>query len=73
MEPQQTYLVMHGVYLAQVKHKSDRLMNYFLISFFITGLFLALFYDTWLVAIGVGSLSLLAYYSTRFLRSEAHV
>ena len=65
---------MHDAYLAQVKHKSDRLMNYFLISFFITGLLLALFYDTWLVAVGVGSLSLLAYYSTRFLlpRSNAY-
>ncbi len=58
---------MHDAYLAQVKHKSDRLMNYFLVSFFITGLLLAFFYDTWLVAIGVGTLSLLAYYSTRFL------
>jgi signal transduction histidine kinase len=67
MLPQQTYQAMHDAYLAQVKHKSDRLMNYFLISFFITGLVLALFYDTWLIAIGVGSLALLAYYSTRFL------
>jgi signal transduction histidine kinase len=58
---------MHDAYLAQIKHKSDRLMNYFLVSFFITGLLIALFYDTWLVAIGVGSLSLLAYYSTKFL------
>ncbi|HEX3934568.1 MAG TPA: HAMP domain-containing sensor histidine kinase [Puia sp.] len=72
MVPQQTYLTMHDVYLAQVKRKSDRLMNYFLISFFIAGVFLALFYDTWLVAIGVGSLSLLAYYSTRFLLSGSN-
>ncbi|HXB08517.1 MAG TPA: HAMP domain-containing sensor histidine kinase [Puia sp.] len=64
---QQTYRAMHDAYLAQVKHKSDRLMNYFLVSFFVTGLLLALFYDTWLVAIGVGSLSLIAYYSTRLL------
>jgi signal transduction histidine kinase len=73
MVPQQTYLVMHDVYLAQIKHKSDRLMNYFLISFFITGVLLALFYDTWLVAIGVGSLSLLAYYSTRFFLPGSNV
>lgn len=65
---------MRDAYLAQVKQKSDKLMNYFLLSFFITGLLLALFYDTWLVAIGVGSLSLLAYYSTRLLlpRSTAY-
>jgi signal transduction histidine kinase len=67
MLPQRTYQAMHDAYLAQVKHKSDRLMNYFLVSFFLTGLLLALFYGTWLVAIGVGSLSLLAYYSTKFL------
>jgi len=58
---------MHDAYLGQVKHKSDRLMNYFLVSFFITGLLLAFFYDTWLIAIGVGGLSLLAYYSTKLL------
>ncbi len=51
----------------QIKLKSDRLMNYFLISFFIGGLFLASFYDTWSVAIGVGSLCLLAYYSTKWV------
>jgi len=74
MVPQQTYRAIHNAYLAQIKHKSDRLMNYFLVSFFITGLLLALFYDTWLVAIGIGSLSLLAYYSTRLLlpRSNAY-
>ena len=67
MSPLQTYQSINDAYLRQIKHKSDRLMNYFLVSFFISGLILALFYDTWLVAIGVGSLSLLAYYSVRFL------
>ena len=73
MLPQQTYQTLHSAYLAEIKYKSDRLMNYFLGGFFICGLLLALFYDTWLVAIGVGSLSLLAYYSTRWLlpRSQA--
>ncbi len=65
---------MRDAYLAQIKHKSDRLMNYFLAGFFITGLLLAFFYETWLVAIGVGGLSLLAYYSTKLLlpRSNAY-
>lgn len=49
----------------EVKKRSDRLMNYFLIGFFLTGLLLAKFYDTWLVAFGIGSLSLLAYYSAK--------
>jgi signal transduction histidine kinase len=74
MLPLQTYQSLHDAYLEQVKQKSDRLMNYFLASFFLAGLLLAFFYDTWLVAIGVGSLSLLAYYSTKFLlpRSDAY-
>jgi signal transduction histidine kinase len=62
-----TYQSMTTAYTAQVKQKSDRLMNYFLASFFLVGLVLAAFYDTWLVAIGVGTLSLLAYYSVKWL------
>ena len=46
----------------QVKERSDKLMDYFLISFFICGLILAPFYDTWLIAFGVGGFSLFAYY-----------
>lgn len=61
------YQVMHDAYLEQVKCKSDKVMNYFLFSFFCAGLVLAVFYDTWLVAIGIGSLSLLAYYATKLL------
>ncbi len=49
----------------QVKKRSDKLMNYFLLSFFAGGLLLANFYDTWLVACGIGGLSLLAYYSAK--------
>ena len=49
-----------------VKDRSDRLMHFFLIGFFCIGLFLATYYDTWFVAIGVGGLSLSAYYSARF-------
>ena len=49
----------------EVKKRSDRLMNYFLIGHFLTGLVLAFFYDTWLIALGVGGLSLVAYYSAK--------
>jgi len=49
----------------EVKKRSDRLMNYFMIHFFLVGLVFAFFYDTWLIAIGVGGLSLLAYYSVK--------
>jgi signal transduction histidine kinase/DNA-binding response OmpR family regulator len=40
-------------------------MNYFLISHFLVGLALAFFYDTWLIALGVGGISLMAYYSVK--------
>ena len=57
--------------LEEIRHKSDRLMDYFLISYFIVGLLLAFFYSTWLVAFGVGGLSLIAYYSSRYLLPES--
>lgn len=49
----------------EVKKRSDRLMNYFLTGFFLVGLLLAFFYDTWLIAFCVGGLLLLAYYSVK--------
>ena len=65
MSAQQTHQTIKNAYNAQVKQKSDKLMNYFLPSFFLVGLLLAVFYDTWLIAIGVGGLALLAYYSVK--------
>src|ERR1700761_2025964 len=49
----------------EVKKRSDRLMNLFLVGFFLVGLALATFYDTWLIAFGSGGLCLLAYYSVK--------
>lgn len=45
-----------------VTERSNRLINYFLGGYFLLGLFLAPFYGTWLIAVGVGGLSLIAYY-----------
>src|SRR5690348_12649653 len=52
---------------AQIQNKSDRLINYFLGGYFVVGLILAFFYDTWLVAVGVGGLSMIAYYSSKYI------
>src|SRR3954471_15391486 len=52
-------------YKRQIKRKSDHLVNYFLLGFFLIGLLLAFYYDTWSIAIGVGGLSLVAYYSAK--------
>src|SRR5690348_1204077 len=56
-----------------VKRRSDNLMNYFLIGFFIVGLLLAGYYDTWGIAIGVGGLCLLSYYSVKLLLPSSHL
>jgi PAS domain S-box-containing protein len=49
----------------EVKERSDRLMNYFLPGYFVVGLLLAGYYDTWLIALVGGGLSLAAYYSAK--------
>ncbi|GGA88996.1 response regulator [Puia dinghuensis] len=50
----------------EVKRRSDKLANYFLISFFIVGFLLAGYFNTWGIALGVGGLSLVAYYSIKW-------
>ena len=57
----------------EVKERSDRLINYFLPGFFLTGLVMAFFYDTWLIAIGAGGLSLLAYYSVKMALPKSNL
>jgi two-component system sensor histidine kinase/response regulator len=57
--------------ISDVRERSDRLMNYFLTGYFIIGLVLAVFYETWLIAFGIGGLCLLAYYSTKLLLPES--
>ncbi|MES2377457.1 MAG: response regulator [Bacteroidota bacterium] len=58
-------------FLSGVKERSDRLMNYFLPGYFLIGLIFAPFYGTWLIAIGVGGLSLLAYYSAKIMLPDS--
>ncbi|MCW3126873.1 MAG: arcB 3 [Bacteroidetes bacterium] len=58
-------------FYSQIKRKSDRWINFFLFGFFIFGLILAPFYDTWFVALGIGGLSLTAYYSTMLLLPDS--
>jgi hypothetical protein len=51
--------------------KADRIIGRLLILMFLFGVFIALFYDTWLVAFGVGGLSVFAYYITKKLLPES--
>ena len=55
----------------QVKERSDRLMNYFIPAHFLVGLLLALYYDTWTIAFGVGGLCVVAYYSVKALLPDS--
>jgi len=52
-------------FVAEAKKRSDVLMNYFLLGYFAMGLVFATFYGTWVIAIGVGGLSVIAYYSAK--------
>lgn len=63
--PEQEILNQTTAFRLQVKKRSDRLINYFLPIYFLTGLAFAFFYDTWFIAIGCGGISLLAYYSAK--------
>jgi serine phosphatase RsbU (regulator of sigma subunit) len=54
-------------YIAQVNQRSDKLTDLFLAGYFLIGLALAAFYGTWNIAIGVGGLTVLAYYLTKRL------
>jgi signal transduction histidine kinase/DNA-binding response OmpR family regulator len=50
---------------SEIKERSDRLMNLFLPGYFVIGLVLAIFYETWSIALGVGGILLVAYYSVK--------
>ena len=54
-----------ALFHADVRRRSDRLMNYFLIGFFLVGIYLAHYYSTYIIALGVGGLSLITYYSVK--------
>lgn len=60
-------------YRTDVKRRSDKLINYFLGFYFLAGLYFATFYDTWNIAIGVGGISLLAYYSIKWFLPESNL
>jgi signal transduction histidine kinase len=53
--------------------KANRIIERFLILMFLFGIFISFFYDTWLVAIGVGGLCLTAYFVTKKLLPESNL
>ncbi|MEO6669251.1 MAG: PAS domain-containing protein [Ferruginibacter sp.] len=53
--------------------RSDKLIDYFLAGFFFAGLVFATWYDTWLIGIGMGGVSLLVYYSSKRLFAASNL
>ena len=53
------------VILEPIRRRADRFSGYFLAGYFLCGLLLAPFHDTWLPALGAGGSGLLAVYATR--------
>jgi methyl-accepting chemotaxis protein len=53
--------------MEEVSEKADTFMRTALITYFLFGIFLSFFYDTYLVAFGVGGLCLVAFFATKML------
>jgi signal transduction histidine kinase len=53
--------------------KADRIIERLLIVMYLFGFFIAFFYETWLVAFGVGSLCLFAYFITKKLLPSSNL
>jgi two-component system sensor histidine kinase/response regulator len=56
-----------------IYRRADKIINVLLALMFLFGIFIAFFYDTWLIALGVGGLCLLAYYITKKLLPESNI
>jgi hypothetical protein len=67
LDPQAIKQQLLDDYRFNVKKRSDKLINYFLLMFFVAGLALAGFYDTYTIALGVGGTLIIAYYSVKWL------
>ncbi|WP_184544348.1 response regulator [Mucilaginibacter sp. FT3.2] len=71
--PATPYQLYSSTLKAEVKKRSDRLMDYFLVCYFLVGLALASFYGTWFIALSISSLALLAYYSIKFTLPQSNL
>src|SRR6185436_20975311 len=63
----------HRSYLLNVQSRSDVLINFFLAAYFLIGLYLASYYNTWEIATCVGGISLLSYYSAKFFLPQSQL
>jgi signal transduction histidine kinase len=63
---------LRGLY-KEIYVKADRIIQQLLIVMYLFGFFVAFFYETWLVAFGVGTLCLFAYFVTKKLLPDSNV
>ena len=60
-----------NVYVQEIYNKSNKLIEKFLLSYFIFGVAISLFYDTYLIAFLIGGLIIGAYYISKLMFKDA--
>ena len=71
MNPSEKPFVKSSQAFTDINAKSDFMINIALPVYFLVGIALAFFYDTYLIAIGVGTLCLASYYGTKLLLPQS--
>ena len=64
-------LAHQQTYLLDIKKRSDKFINYFLAFYYLTGIALSFYYDTWLIGLSLSTISVVAYYSIKWLLPES--
>src|SRR5688500_18062702 len=54
-------------FVMEVRQRANKLIEIFLIGYFVFGLVIAAYYDTWVIALSVGGLMLALYFITKKL------
>ncbi|NCD68731.1 response regulator [Mucilaginibacter agri] len=67
------FLAQREVLNAETKKRSDRWMDFLLAFYFVIGLLLSGYYGTWNIALMVGCISIVAYYSAKFVLPESDI
>lgn len=61
------YDQIQNKFVAEINKRSNKLIEIFLFGYFLFGIFVSFFYDTWFIGLSVGSLVLFSYYLAKYL------
>ena len=61
------YDEVHNRFVEEIHTRSNMFIEIFLVGYFLFGICISLFYDTWLIGVSVGSLVLIAYYLSKYM------